>query len=101
MMTIFSDAKNENTKALISKSVEELRTTAKDIKTYTESFEKKSDEQKDIFERILTNSKDILVRTKDIQKDVHDFNGRLKFRSYEAGGLNTDQYEEENVGDLK
>lgn len=83
MMTIFSDAKNENTKAQINKAVDELNRATILIKQHTDNLTARSDEQKSTFEDILKNSQDILDRTKNIEAGVKDFN-RVYSENYDA-----------------
>lgn len=72
MMTIFSDAKNENTKSLINKSIDSLEKAIKTIERHTQEMNSVSDRQRETFEKILENSSDILERTKGLEKSVKD-----------------------------
>lgn len=72
MMTIFSDAKNENTKSLINKSIDSLEKAIKTIEEHTQEMNNVSDKQRETFEKILENSSDILERTKGLEKSVKD-----------------------------
>ena len=99
MMTIFSDAKNETSKALINKSIQSLENTSKEVKFYTDGFNKKSDEQKDTFERILENSKKIFETTQTIQADVRNVNKRMASRTFKKDEFVSMQYEQRNIGE--
>ena len=99
MMTIFSDAKNENTKALINKSVQSLESTAKDIQSYTNSFKEKSEAQKETFERILETSRQTLDLAREIQSGVNAMTLKSESKTVKATEYEAMQYKLENIGE--